>query len=46
MIGRYSDQEVLPFQKEWKGTSRELDILAMTNKPPFKTWEKMADEMA
>jgi len=39
-------RKFLPFQKEWKGTSGELDISTMTNKPPFETWEKMADEMA
>jgi len=36
----------LLFQKKWKGTNRELDISTMTNKPPFETWKKMADEMA
>jgi len=39
-------RKFLPFQKEWKETDRDLDILTMTNKPPFKTWENMADEMA
>ena len=46
---RWADTQIrkfLPFQKEWKGTSGELDISTMTNKPPFETWEKMADEMA
>jgi len=36
----------LPFQKEWKETDGKLNILIMTNKPPFKTWEKMTKEMA
>ena len=39
-------RKFLPFQREQKGTSEELDILTMTNKPPFKTQEKMIDEMA
>jgi len=39
-------RKFLPFQKEWKGTSGELDISTMTNKPPFDSWEKMADEIA
>jgi len=30
-------RKFLPFQKEWKGTNRGLDISIMTNKPPFKT---------
>jgi len=46
---RWADTQIrkfLPFQKEWKETSREFNISTMTNKPPFETWEKMADEMA
>jgi len=46
---RWADTQIrkfLPFQKEWKETDGELDILTMTNKPPFKTWENMTDEMA
>jgi len=46
---RWTDTQIrkfLPFQKEWKGTSRELDISTITNKLSFKTYEKMADEMA
>ena len=39
-------KKFLPFQKEWKGTNRELDISTMTNKSPYETWEKMADKMA
>ena len=39
-------RKFLPFQKEWKETSRELNISTMTNKPPFETWEKMADKIA
>jgi len=39
-------KKFLPFQKEWKGTSGELDISTMINKPSFDSWEKMADEMA
>ena len=39
-------RKFLPFQKEWKETSREPNIPTITNKPPFKTWENMADEMA
>ena len=38
-------QKFLPFQKEWKKTDGEFDVSTMVNKPPFKTWEKMADEM-
>jgi len=38
-------RKFLPFQKEWKRTSGELNISTMTNKPPFDSWEKMADEM-
>ena len=30
-------RKFLPFQKEWKGTSRELNISTMTNKLPFET---------
>jgi len=46
---RWADTQIrkfLPFQKEWKGTSGKLDISIMINKPPFDSWEKMADEMA
>ena len=46
---RWADTQIrkfLPFQKEWKETDGELDISTMTNKPPFKTWENMTDEMA
>ena len=39
-------RKFLPFQKEWKETEGELDISTMVNKPPFETWEKMADKMA
>jgi len=39
-------RKFLSFQKEWKGTSGELDISTMINKPPFDSWEKMADEIA
>jgi len=39
-------RKFLPFQKEWKKTNGELDISIMTNKPPFKTWEQMTNEMA
>ena len=38
-------RKFLPFQKEQKRTSGELNISTMTNKPPFDSWEKMADEM-
>jgi len=46
---RWADTPIrkfLPFQKEWKGTSGELDISTITNKLSFETWEKIADEMA
>ena len=46
---RWADTQIrkfLPFQKEQKGTSGELDITTMTNKLPFDSWEKIADEMA
>jgi len=46
---RWTDTQIrkfLPFQKEWKETDRNLNILTMTNKPPFKTWENMANEIA
>ena len=39
-------KKFLPFQKEWKETNGEPDISTMTNKPPFETWESMADEIA
>ena len=39
-------RKFLPFQKEWKETEGELDVSTMVNKPPFETWERMADEMA
>jgi len=39
-------RKFLSFQKEWKGTSGELNISTMTNKPPFNSWKKMADKMA
>jgi len=48
-VQRWADTQIrkfLPFQKEWKGTSGELDISTMINKPPFDSWEKIADEMA
>jgi len=38
-------QKFLSFQKEWKKTDGELDVSTIVNKPPFETWEKMADEM-
>ena len=46
---RWADTQIrkfLPFQKEWKETNKELDVSIMTNKPPFKTWEQMTDEIA
>jgi len=46
---RWADTQIrkfLPFQKKWKETNGELDISTMTNKPPFKTWENMTDEIA
>ena len=46
---RWADAQIrkfLPFQKEWKETDGELNVSTMINKPPFKTWEKMANEMA
>ena len=46
---RWADAQIwkfLPFQKEWKETNGELDISTMVNKPPFETWERMANEMA
>jgi len=49
---RWADAQMkkfLPFQKEWKGTglndNGDLDILVMTNKPPFETWEQMANKI-
>ena len=36
----------LPFQKEQKETNKDQDISTMTNKPPFETWEQIANEMA
>ena len=39
-------RKFLSFQKEWKETNRELNISTMTNKLPFMTWEKIANEMA
>jgi len=38
-------RKFLPFQKEWKKTNGDLNISIMTNKPLFKTWEQMTDEM-
>ena len=46
---RWADAQIrkfLPFQKEWKEACGELNVLIMINKPPFETWEKMANEMA
>ena len=46
---RWADTQIrkfLPFQKEQKETNGEIDILTMTNKPPFGTWEEIADKMA
>jgi len=46
---RWVDMQIwkfLPFQKKWKEADGELNVSAMVNKPPFKTWEKMANKMA
>jgi len=45
---RWADAQIrkfLSFQKEWKETERELNILTMVNKLPFETWERIADEI-
>jgi len=46
---RWADAQIwkfLHFQKEWKETEGELNISTMVNKPPFETWERMADKIA
>ena len=39
-------RKFLSFQKEWKETNEDLNILIMTNKLPFKTWEQITNKMA
>ena len=39
-------RKFLPFQKEWKKTNGDLDILIITNKHPFETWKQITDKMA
>jgi len=38
-------KKFLLFQKKWKGTSGELNMSTMINKPLFKTWKQMSDKM-